>query len=393
MLHEFLSKYEKDILAMTAEKSVQLAGVRPTSEQLRKGLPIFYRQLLGVLRRQQAATPEADIDRIRMAQAAANNDEQAMAAAAGRFDEVDVAKSAGRHGAELHRLGYTLSHVVHAYGAMCQSITELATEKEFPISTREFHDLNQCLDVAIAGAVTEFQSIRDTQDTRREVEHLGFLAHELRNALTSASVSFELIQAGKVGMGGSTGGVVRTSLKRLKDLIDRSLTEVRLRVDPKTYPETVNLLQLVDQIAITAEVEARSRNQVLELQIDPALTLEADQHLFFSALSNLIQNALKYTRAGGRVVVRGGSSGDQVLIDVEDECGGLSSGMEDLFKPYVQQHQNREGLGLGLTIARRAVALNHGTIELNNHPGKGCTFRVTLPRKIGQGTLKTGSAA
>ena len=51
----------------------------------------------------------------------------------------------------------------------------------------------------------------------------------------------------------------------------------------------------------------------------------------------------------------------------------------DLFKPFEQQHQNREGLGLGLTIAQRAIALNDGTIDVRNLPGHGCIFRISLP--------------
>jgi two-component system, OmpR family, phosphate regulon sensor histidine kinase PhoR len=98
----------------------------------------------------------------------------------------------------------------------------------------------------------------------------------------------------------------RFRLKRIEELIDRSLTEVRLRVNPKAHAESVQLLQLVeDQIVVTAEVEARSRHEILEIQIDPTLVFEADQQLTYSAVSNLIQNALKYTDAGAKVQVRG----------------------------------------------------------------------------------------
>lgn len=375
MLRDFLAQYKKEILALTAKKTLELSGVRPTSEQLMRGLPIFFDQLLGVLKRAQAVTPS-------MASAATDANEAAMGKAAGRSDEVDVARSAGHHGVELLRLGYTLSHVVHAYGAMCQAITELAADKNFEIKTKEFHDLNQCLDVAIAGAVTEFQSVRNSQDISREVEQLGFLAHELRNALSSAKISFDLIKRGTAGVGGATGEVVTKSLKRLGDLIDRSMTEVRLRVDPVLYAEPVHLLQLVEQVVVTAEVEASSRNQILMIHVDPTLEFEADQQLIYSAVSNLIQNALKFTHAGGRIQVRGSDAGENILFEVEDECGGLPDSAENLFKPYVHKHGNRQGLGLGLTIAQRAVALIRGKIEVTNMPGKGCIFRITLPKKM-----------
>ena len=385
MLHEFLLENEKEILDMTEKKARDLAGDGPTSGQLKKGLPIFYKQLMTVLRLEQPTPSEYKVDKVGMAQAARDADEPAMSIASGRKDEVEVATSAGLHGVELLRLGYTLSHVVHAYGAMCQSITELANQKKAHITATEFHDLNQCLDVAMAGAVTEYASQRNTNESEREVKHLGFLAHELWNALNTVVMAYELVKKGAVTPRGSTGQIVDRGLKRLNELIDRSLTEVRLKVDPDIMAESSYLLQVVDQILLTAKIEARSRNQTLDVQISPALKFEADQQLFHSALTNLIQNALKYTHGGGKIQVRGNLVGENIVVEVEDECGGLAANAEtELFKPFEQQNENREGLGLGLTIARRAIVLNHGTIKVQNLPGKGCIFKITLPQKTNQ---------
>ncbi|OYZ19197.1 MAG: hypothetical protein B7Y39_12400 [Bdellovibrio sp. 28-41-41] len=385
MLHEFLLDNEKEILDMTEKKARDLAGGGPTSDLLKKGLPIFYKQLMTVLRLEQSTHPEYMIDKKGMAQAARDADEPAMSIASGRKHEVEVATAAGVHGLELLRLGYTLSHVVHAYGAMCQSITELANQKSALITTTEFHDLNQCLDVAMAGAVTEYASQRNTNESDREVKHLGFLAHELRNALNAVVMAYELVKDGTVAPRGSTGQIVERGLKRLNELIDRSLTEVRLKVDSNIIAESSNLLQVVDQILFTAKIEARSRHQTLDVRISPTLKFEADQQLFHSALSNLIQNALKYTRDGGRIQVRGSYVGENIVVEVEDECGGLAPNAEtELFKPFEQQNENREGLGLGLTIARRAMILNRGAINVQNLPGKGCIFRITLPQKASQ---------
>lgn len=382
MLHDFLLQNEIEILAMTEKKARDLAGDGPTSDLLKKGLPIFYKQLMTVLRLEQSSHPEYVIDKKRMAQAARDADEPAMSVASGRKDEVEVATSAGHHGVELLRLGYTLSHVVHAYGAMCQSITELSNKKNAHITATEFHDLNQCLDVAMAGAVTEYASQRNANESEREVKHLGFLAHEMRNSLNTVVMAYELVKEGAVTPRGSTGQIVERGLKRLNELIDRSLTEVRLKVDPKIIKESDYLLQIVDQILLTARIEARSRNQTLDVRISPGLKVEVDQQLFHSALSNLIQNAIKYTHDGGNIQVRGNLVGENIVVEVEDECGGLSLNAEtELFKPFEQQNENREGLGLGLTIAQRAIDLNHGKIEVQNLPGKGCIFRIVMPQK------------
>ena len=166
------------------------------------------------------------------------------------------------------------------------------------------------------------------------------------------------------------------------DLIDRSLTEVRLRIDPKVYTESIDLLQLVDQIVITARLEAKQKNQILQISVDANLTIEADQQLIYSAVSNLVQNAIKYTRPSGLIQIRGMIEDENIIVEVEDECGGLSDAAIDLFKPFEQQNENRQGLGLGLTIAQRAIVLSNGSIGVQNLPKKGCIFKISLPNKI-----------
>ena len=321
------------------------------------------------------------VDKPAMVKAARQNDGPAVVEASAHPEEAGVATEAGMYGAELLRLGYTLSHVVHAYGSICQAITEVAEKTNFLISAKEFNDLNRCLDVAIAGAVTSYQNLQNANVKVQEIEHLGHLAHELRNALGTVTMSLELIKDGTLGFKGNTGKVLNNGLKRIEDLIERSLTEVRLRVEPKVLSESVNLLLLVNQIIVTAEIQAQARNQTLEIQIDPMLVIEADRQLIYSAISNLIQNALKYTRDGGKIQVRSFVEAETVLIEVEDECGGLPNSKVDFFKAFEQQNVDRTGLGLGLTIAQRAIKLNQGSIKVRNLPGKGCIFKIALPNK------------
>ncbi len=388
-LHDFLLQHETEILDLTEIKTRELAGTRASSAQLKQGLPIFFKQLLGILLLERPAVTKPAENQKGARKGANDADESAIAAATGKPEEIDLAKEAAAHGTEMLRLGYTLSHVVHAYGAMCQSITELAEKKKFAVDAVGFHDLNQCLDVAIAGAVTEYEKIRDDQEKSREDKHLGFLTHEMRNALTSATISYQLIQKGTVGLSGNTGRVLERSLLRMQELIDRSLTEVRLRVDPQLRIESSRLVVVVDQILVTAEVEAHAKNQQIQVSIDPALLIEADQQSFHSALSNLIQNAIKFTPERGKIQIRGVADGGHIHVEVEDECGGIpEANATDLFKAFEQRDENRTGLGLGLTIAHRAIALNHGTIEVENLPAKGCIFKITLPRNDD----KTGAA-
>jgi signal transduction histidine kinase len=109
--------------------------------------------------------------------------------------------------------------------------------------------------------------------------------------------------------------------------------------------------------------------------------VDADRQMLGSALSNLLQNAFKFTRRSGRVALTVRAPPDRILIEVEDQCGGLPPGKLDaLFKPFEQASHDRSGLGLGLSISRRAVEANGGRLSVRDVPGTGCVFTIDLPR-------------
>jgi len=192
----------------------------------------------------------------------------------GPMSSIEISYSAIQHGHNQLLQGFTVSQVVHSYGDVCQSITELAVETSAPMTVEEFGTLNRCLDDAIAGAVTEYGRVR-TQSA---------LAGE--NARELAAV-----------------------------------------------------------------------------------------------VTNLLQNAFKFTKPGTIVTLRVGASEERVAIEVEDECGGLPGGnADDLFHPFEQRGANRTGVGLGLAFCRWAVEANDGRIYARTLPGTGCIFTIDLPR-------------
>jgi signal transduction histidine kinase len=254
---------------------------------------------------------------------------------------------------------------------------------ESPISADEFKTLNRCLDEAIAQAVTAFAHQRELSLSDRGTERLGFFAHELRNLLSNALLALEVLKSGTVGVGGSTGAVLGRNLIGLRDLIDRSLAEVRLEAGVH-HRERVPLTALMEEVELAAAIEANARGlQLTVTPVDPGTAIEVDRQLIAAALANLLQNAFKFSRRHGHIVLRTDTttSTGRVLIEVEDECGGLPPGLaEDLFRPFRQHGADRSGLGLGLVIARESVVTNGGEIRVRNLPGKGCIFTIDLPR-------------
>jgi signal transduction histidine kinase len=116
-------------------------------------------------------------------------------------------------------------------------------------------------------------------------------------------------------------------------------------------------------------------------EIDPGLEVEGERQVLMGALMNLLQNAFKFTHPHSEVSLNAYALADRILIDVQDHCGGLPPGFaEDMFQPFTQAAEDRTGLGLGLSIARRSVEANDGILSVRNLPGTGCVFTIDLPR-------------
>ncbi len=125
MLYEFITLNREDIIRRCRAKVATRPIPPPTAAEVDHGVPLFLDQLVDALRHGQSSSAE-------------------------------MSRSALLHGHDLLRQGFTVSQVVHDYGDVCQSITELALETNAPVSTEDFRLLNGCLDSAIAGAVTEY---------------------------------------------------------------------------------------------------------------------------------------------------------------------------------------------------------------------------------------------
>ena len=353
MLHEFLTIYRDAIIARTRAKLVARPWPSASTRELEHGVPLFLSQLSETLRRELSATP---------------------------LPSNAIGDAAARHGGDLLALGFTLSAVVHDYGDICQAVTELALEHHAPITTEEFHTLNRCLDTAIAEAVTEHGRGSAARTSTEETERLGHITHEFRNKLNTAIMAYEVLKRGTVAINGSTGLVLGRSLVELRDFVANTEAGVRLAAERQERTQ-VSVAAFLKDIADAGALHAEVRGVTFVVQpVNPEWAVTADAQLLESAVTNLLNNALKYTRAGGQVVLRVRMQDRRVLIEVEDECGGLTPTVGDPFQPFGQRRgQDRTGLGLGLSIARKAVRAHGGDIHIRNIPGTGCVFTIDVP--------------
>ena len=106
-----------------------------------------------------------------------------------------------------------------------------------------------------------------------------------------------------------------------------------------------------------------------------------DRHMMSAAVGNLLQNAFKFTHRHSAVSLEAYAAGDRVRIDTKDQCGGLPQGFVDaMFLPFTQGSDDKSGLGLGLSIARRTIEAHEGLLSVRDLPGVGCVFTIDLPR-------------
>ncbi len=361
MLHDFIRSNCDELISRTRARVSARPWPSHSSGELENDVRGFLTQLSEALRPEMTAVP---------------------------FPPTAMGSAAAKHGGDLLAKGFTISQVVHDYGDVCQTITELAVEKRQSISPEEFHTLNRCQDTAIAEAVAEYGRLKVEATSHHDLEHRAQIAHELRNVVQTALLSFRVLKAGKAGASSSTGAVLGRSLVDIRDLAESVVSEVRLDATARRR-DRVSLLGFVDEVSGAANLHAEYRNIQFTVEpVDPTLAIEVDPQLLASAVMNLLHNAFKYTRANGCVRIRTRSDDGRVFIEVEDECGGLGQEDTDLSHSIGdRRRRNRPGLGLGLSVARKAATAIGGGVHTRNLPGKGCVFSIELPLASGEAQM------
>jgi hypothetical protein len=206
MLHEFISANRDEIIARCRAKVATRSVPPPSKAEIDHGVPMFLDQLVDELR-------------------------------VGLSPNLTITRTATTHGHDLLDQGFTVAQVVHDYGDVCQTITEMAVERTADISADDFRMLNRCLDDAIAGAVSQYTTEREqliVGGSANPSAPTEVLVRELRIAIRTARLSLEAFRAGNVGITGSTGTLLQRSLMAADDVTERMLAQ--LYAPPPTAP-------------------------------------------------------------------------------------------------------------------------------------------------------------
>jgi signal transduction histidine kinase/ActR/RegA family two-component response regulator len=248
------------------------------------------------------------------------------------------------------------------------------------------------VEVAVATVVdvTAEKDARAAADEagRAKDDFLALLGHELRNPLAPIVTALELMRLRGAGMLERERAVIDRQVQHLMRLVDDLLDLSRasrggLRLERTPVELTAVIADAIE--AVSPLVEERKQQLAVSMRI-PGLVVDADRGRLAQVITNLLNNAAKYTPRHGHITLSGRADGDHAVLEVADDGAGIAPELlPRVFDAFTQGQQGldrkRGGLGLGLAIARQLVVGHGGTIEAQSAGvGRGTLVIVRLPR-------------
>jgi len=230
------------------------------------------------------------------------------------------------------------------------------------------------------------------RETRRDSQHRNFVSgvtHELKTPIAGIRLALETVLSGRVDQEGSRQflGNALVDADRLADLVEKVLEVTRyaggahtLRIEPG------DMSQLVEDEIVAAERHASVRGAVVEGHVDAGVQAPFDPEALTIAVSNLLENALKYAQGNPPMVfVRLRIERGEAVLEVEDTGIGIAPAeLESIFEPFYRSSdeitRRTPGTGIGLFVAREIVTAHGGRLTASSRGrGHGATFRMVLP--------------
>lgn len=230
---------------------------------------------------------------------------------------------------------------------------------------------------------------------REQAELLAEIAHQLLTPVTAIKAAAEVLldETARETLDRTRRDILLKSVVRgvsvLESLIQQLLEYGQLSTGhARLAPEVVDVGELVQNCVIVIQPTLLTRHQSVRVDVEhplPLLALDAER--IEQVLLNLLSNASKFSPPGAEVVLSVGVRDGHLVFTVRDACGGMSEEeLAGLFQPYVRRSRavpwgRVGGSGLGLAIAKGWVEMHGGSITVENTPGSGCAFVVSVPTR------------
>ncbi len=222
---------------------------------------------------------------------------------------------------------------------------------------------------------------------RMKDDFLDMTSHELRTPLTAINSFLQLIGSEKLGkITKKQKNAVKTisqELKRLRDSIDKILETSRLESGRiQSDMKALQLAELIQKTVKKMKILAKQKGITITQKIAKLPLIKGDEGQLIGVMTNLIDNAIKFTPRGGIITVDAKKKKDNILVEVKDTGMGIAKkNLPKLFTKFFQVEHSIPGAGMGLRICKIIVEKHGGKIGVRSRLGKGSTFFFVLPIK------------
>jgi len=222
---------------------------------------------------------------------------------------------------------------------------------------------------------------------RMRQDFVANVSHELRSPLTVISGYLETL-LDEQGFGEEYANQLRSMQKqteRMNHIVDDLMLLSRLETEtPQADPEPVFVYRLIDSIVNQARALSGIEKHVIELNVDGSLCLKGREPELYSAFSNLVFNAIRYTPAGGLITIRWEASDGEAVFSVEDSGVGIEPHhiprlTERFYRVDNGRSRSTGGTGLGLAIVKHVLLRHEGWLEIESELDNGSKFRCHFP--------------
>ena len=284
------------------------------------------------------------------------------------------------------QLGADIDSGARHVGDVARGLVDGAAPATAPSSTpSELATLSAQLADASRRLAEARERERASEHSRREL--ISWVSHDLRSPLAAIRAMAEALDDHVVDDPGAVGRyhhLIRRDAERLSVLVEDLFELSRIHSGVRTIDDARAPLQDVVADALSgAQVRARTKGVAVVDEVGPLPTVDVPAHEWARVLRNLLDNAIRHTPSGGRVVVNSQVESHGAMLAVIDECGGIPD--DDLdrvfdvaFRGDAARSRDEGGGGLGLAIAKGLVEAQAGSIDVANH-ASGCCFTVRLP--------------
>lgn len=238
------------------------------------------------------------------------------------------------------------------------------------------------------GGIEIFRDMSEIRKLQREMKNiLAMFAHDMKNSIATSIGFTSRLLSGKQENYFEYLRIVSDELKTVEALIVDFLEYSRLETkECKLQREDFDLLDLLAKQVESAVLNANEKNISLNFECRETnlkTIVNADKIMISRVISNILNNAIKYTASGGKITVRLSDKEEFLLVQVEDTGVGISSEhMPYIFDPFYRIDRDHKGSGLGLSIAKEIVEAHGGRIWAESLLNKGSTFSFAIPKLL-----------